>query len=174
MNLNLYNEDREKILHCIHFPVQLKDPASPPEVETYLYNRKGKTCNYTASDIKIFLTNSNKETSGGSNYQGQEIIDDNLIEVKSNGVIGTGIIDDSQSNYTPIGKEDYLSIGDIPVDCARRLYFRLHSNENTDTERAFFFIKVLYNYRRSVAYRIQKLFSESFFIYDYFLGNEFF
>ena len=155
----------------MEFPVQGINPATPPSVELHLWNNKGQTVEKTATEIEIKVLNYSKQTTGEDEYGGQEIIDDNLIQARSNGVIGSEIVDDSQSSWTPIGALDALSVGDIPIGCARKIYFRLKSEVGTTTEEAIFFIQVSYKYNRVQTFTITLSVNEHRFFGNYFFGG---
>jgi len=146
MALELRDKNDENLVHYLSFPVQLLNPASPPAVEVHLWNKKGGVCEKLAENIQVIVENALKTQTGGSNYQGQEIVDNSLVQGRSNGVVGSGIVDDAQVAYTAIGT---LNVGDIPTNTARKLFFRLKSVADTATEHAMFFLNIQYDYRRT-------------------------
>ena len=166
--------NNEGIVSFIRFPMQALEPTDPPEVTIHLWNNKGGSCEKSASDIFISVVNADKNISGGSNYEGQEIIDDDLVQAKSDGVEGSGIVDDAQASWTPIGKTSYLSVGNIPTNCARKIHFRLMSEAGTLTTRALFFLKIRYDYARTQAYLYLQSTNDHIFAGDRFYGGWFF
>lgn len=60
-----------------------------------------------------------------TNLCGKEWVDDKWMKVRSIGIAGSGIVDDNESVYTPIGGSTVHSIGDIPSNCSRYLYLRV-------------------------------------------------
>jgi len=154
MNLVLYDSTDKQIINEIVFPTQILAQVSPTVLTLHLWNRKGKVCDHTATDIKLYILNALKLTTGGTDYQGQEIVTEKLIQARSNGVVGTGIIDDAQVAYTAIGGDTYLSIGDIPVNCARVIQLKLQSILGNSTIDSVFFTKICYNYERTKSYTV--------------------
>lgn len=148
--LSLMDSNDDITVNSLHFPITYIEQANSPEVIYHLWNNKGGVCDWLVDDIELSLLNDLQTISGGSLLQGQEVIDNNLVEVKSSGVIGDGIVDDN-TDYMPIGKAVYASIGSIPTNCARVLYFRLVTNENILSNNVYFFLKIKYNcFRRKV------------------------
>ncbi len=101
-------------------------PGSPSqEVIVWLWNKKGFNDAPTATDVRI--------TVAAANVWAEEIVQNRYIKVKSNGVLdpdGVGIVDDEEAEFSEIGgeltdPESYHSIGDIPSNCSRRLFFRV-------------------------------------------------
>ena len=66
---------------------------------------------------------------GGGDADGAELVSEKWLELKSSGVVGSGITDDMQSVFTPVGGNpltDGLAIGAIPSGTARQLYCRVN------------------------------------------------
>jgi hypothetical protein len=158
----------------LNFPVQFLNPTSPPSIELHLWNRKGETIDKIAENIEITVLNYGKTSVGDTEYHGQEIVDDTLIQARSNGIVGSGIIDDAQSSWTAIGGSTVLSVGDIPIGCARKIFFRLKSALTTNTTEAVFFVQVSYNYRRRQVFVLTYSQNEHRFLGAYFFGGVFF
>ena len=174
MALTIRDSNDENILYGISFPTQLLNPTTPAELELHLWNNKGESCAKLASNVRISVVNANKTTSGGTNYTGQEIIDNNLIQAKSDGIVGSEIVDDAQSTFTAIGKTSYLSVGDIPVNCARKIFLKLQSEAGTTTEECVFYLKIRYNYGRIQAYQFATIvINHHAFLGEIFLGGIF-
>jgi len=171
MNLNFYDALDEQMIHTLHFPAQPIGQTAPAEIELHLWNRKNKVCNWTATDIELSTSTATDVIAGDTDINGQEVVAENLIEAKSNGVVGTGIIDDNQSSFTPIGGVTTLSIGDIPVNTARKIFFRLKSISGNSTEKALFLINLLYNYLRKTVFKMTVITSENLFIGEDFIGE---
>lgn len=162
MNLQLYDKDDKVKINMIDTPSTYLSNSSPGIIELHLWNRKGGKCNFIASNINIKCLNLLKTVSSGELYQGQEIIDENLLEVKSSGTVGDGIIDDN-TDWIPIGKIDFISLGIIPVNCARKLFFRIKSNEENLSRDVLFYLKISYNYIRTTAYVYNKIINKGCF-----------
>lgn len=173
MNLNFYDALDEQMIHTLHFPSQPIGQTVPAEIELHLWNRKDKVCNWTATDIEICVKTASDLSTGDTDINGQEIVTEALIEAKSNGVVGTGIIDDGQTSFTPLNATGTFLIGDIPVNTARKIFFRLKSISGNSTEKALFLINLLYNYLRKTVFKLTEIQSENLFIGEYFIGEEF-
>lgn len=158
----------------MNFPVQFLNPVTPPSIELHLWNHKGDTIDKIAENIEITVLNYNKLPTGGTNYDGQELVTEKMIQARSNGVVGSGIVDDAQVGWTSIGGGTSLSIGDIPVGCARKIFFRLKSAIDTVTTEAVFFVQVSYNYRRRQVFVLTYSTNEHRFLGAYFFGGVFF
>lgn len=172
MNLILLDKNDEGRIHLVKFPLHSKGTTGNA-LEFHLWNRKDKSSEFTATDIEINCVSYDKTTTLTTDYKGWEIVNENLVECKSTGVIGTGIIDDNNSSYTAIGKVNHLHLGDIPVNCARKIFFRLKTISGNSTENALFFIKIKYNYIREKVLANTQDISISRLIFPTFLGDVF-
>jgi hypothetical protein len=87
------------------------------------------------TNIKLTAACGNGFFTGQSKELGQEIVTGKWIQVRSSGVDGDGlsgieeIVDDNQTAFVSIGggfdaDGDYIRLGDIPPNTARRLEFR--------------------------------------------------
>ena len=110
--------------------VALTNKISSPVQEIHLWSSKDDPIGGVATNIKISVACSNGLFTGQDNGIGQECVTEQWLEVKSNGVVGSGITDDAQATYTPIGGgftgSKYLSVGNIPANTARKLFIRLN------------------------------------------------
>ncbi len=107
----------------------LKTGAVSTVVPLRLWNAHGGVIALKMVNVKITVALDNCGYSGGTYPQGQEAVNGKWVELKSSGIIGTGITDDSQSAFTPIGgppASGALSIGDIPANSARIIFLRLN------------------------------------------------
>jgi len=120
----LYDMSGTERLSGIDFGT-IRPGSSSQEVIVWLWNKKGFSDAPTAADVRI--------TVAAANVWAGEIVQNHYIKVKSNGVLdpdGVGIVDDEEAEFSEIGgeltdPESYHSIGDIPSNCARRLFFRV-------------------------------------------------
>jgi hypothetical protein len=104
--------------------------SSSQEFVVWVWNKKDFDDAPKATDIRVSVLAGNKWSEG--------IVDGHFVSVRSNGVLdpdGLGIIDDEESQFTPIGGPltnpgSFHSIGDIPTNCARRLFFRVDIPED--------------------------------------------
>lgn len=107
----------------------LKTGAVSAVVPLRLWNAHGGEIALKMVNVKITVALDNGGYNGGTYPQGQEIVDGKWVELKSSGIVGSGIIDDSQSAFSPVGgppASGALSIGDIPQNSARIIFLRLN------------------------------------------------
>ena len=109
-------------------------------IEVHLWNALELTTKPTATQIKLTIRNvlgdiNNPLYAGANNAQGQEVIDERWIEVKSNGIINPEskvILDDAMPDFVPIGGDplanplNFITLGDMPANTARKLFFRVN------------------------------------------------
>lgn len=138
----------------LHPDVEIVDTAGAATFESFLFglkksgelsgefavdlwnNRNGTEKLLSMGDISISVSLLDGSYTGGWFEEGQEMVDEKWLEAKSNGVTGTGIIDDSQTVFTPIGGDPAtggLAVGDIPAGTARRIHFRLNIAADAET-----------------------------------------
>lgn len=172
MNLSLLDKNDEGKVNLIKFPMHTKGTTGAA-LELHLWNRRNGVSDFTATDIEISCVSYDKTITSNTDYKGWEIINENLMECKSAGVVGTGIIDDNNSSYTAIGKTAHLHLGDIPVNCARKIFFRLKTISGISTENALFFVKIKYNYSREKVLANTQDISINRLIFPTFLGEVF-
>jgi hypothetical protein len=127
--LLLYNQTNTERISSLDFGTVIPDSSSQ-DIIVWLWNMKDFSSAPKATDVRVSVI--------GCNSYSSEIVDSKLLSVNSNGVLdpdGTGIIDDAESEFYPIGDnlldpDSYHLIGDIPSNCARKLTFRLTIPEN--------------------------------------------
>jgi hypothetical protein len=119
-------------------------------------NRNGTEKLLSMGDVRISVALLDGSYTGGGFEEGQEMIDEKWLEAKSNGVTGSGITDDVQTVFTPIGGDPSiggLAVGDIPTGTARRIHFRLNIPVNVDTPFSLYpALKVSYRAMNSYGY----------------------
>lgn len=114
------------------------------ELVYHLWNNQDIWPGATLIDIKLGVSNSDGSFSGGLNAEGQEVVDEKWVSVKSNGAGGNPfhpIIDDAHVDYKAVGgvlanPDSYLSLGDIPTDCYRKIYIKIDVPEEAVTDGA--------------------------------------
>ena len=77
----------------------------------------------------ITLSLADGSYSGGEEPDGAEMVSEKWFEIKSNGVVGSGITDDAQGGFTPVGGDPQtggLALGAIPSGTARVLHCRVN------------------------------------------------
>ena len=98
---------------------------SSQEIIVWLWNKKDFNNAPKMIDVRVNAI--------GVNNFGQSVIDSDSVKIKSNGVRdpdGVGIVDDEETQYYTLGgeltdSETYHEIGDIPSNCARRLFVKV-------------------------------------------------
>lgn len=60
------------------------------------------------------------------------------VEIKSYGVTGSGIVDDAMTLFQSVGLNKPLSLGDIPSNCARRLFIRCYPPTDAEEQNVSF------------------------------------
>ena len=83
----------------------------------------------TMDQLYITATLADSSYSGGDDPDGAELVSEKWLELKSDGVVGSGITDDAQSVFTPVGGDPQsggLAIGAIPSGTARQLHCRVN------------------------------------------------
>ncbi len=123
-HLVLYDRTNIERLSAIEFGT-IQPDSSSQEIIVWLWNKKNFTDAPTATDVRVSVS--------AANIWAEDIIENGYVKVKSDGVMdpdSVGIVDDSESEFSSIGGEltdpdAYHEIGDIPSNCARRLFFRI-------------------------------------------------
>jgi len=122
-----------------------------PDVELHLWNGKDSGTADTMKNIRITTSTANDKYTGDNNANGQELVTGHWVEIKSAGVIGTGITDDAMTSYKPVGGDpiasinNYLGVGDIPTNCARKLFIHINTPVGAQSSGTIAFtLKVLY------------------------------
>jgi hypothetical protein len=123
-HLVLYDRSNEERLSALEFGA-FKPGTSSQEIIVWLWNKKDFSNAPKATDVRVSAL--------AGNAWAEDIITGKYLKVKSNGVLdpdGVGIVDDAETEFTPIGgsltdPDYYHLIGDIPSNCARRLFFRI-------------------------------------------------
>jgi hypothetical protein len=101
---------------------------------------------YTINNIRLSVSNLDGAFSGGTDEYGQECIDEKWISVRSDGMrtfYCDQMVDDNQSTFKPIGggftnAADYLSLGDMCPDSARRIFLKISVPEGAESDGAVF------------------------------------
>lgn len=78
---------------------------------------------------------------------GKEWAPDKWMKVKSLGVIGAGIDDDLEGEFYYIGGETEHSIGNIPSNCARKLFFEIDAPQEAEPTGGSMAVKVKISYQ---------------------------
>jgi hypothetical protein len=123
-HLIMYDSGNDERICSLDFG-GVRPGVSSPEVAVWLWNKKDFDDAPTATDVRVCVQAGNRWSEG--------IVDNKYLSVRSDGVMDPdecGIVDDSEEEFAPIGgsltnPDDYHSIGDIPSNCARRLFFRI-------------------------------------------------
>jgi len=121
-------------------------PGASSEAQIYLWNDRGGLLgkSQTLTDVELGILCGNGEIAGQEDPLGQEIVDEKWLSVKSNGVLGSGIVDDAQAAYQAIGGSARRSIGDIPPQCARKIHLKMTPPASPETITAYALLAVFY------------------------------
>ena len=122
----LYDRTDTERLSSIEFGI-IRPGLSSQEISVWLWNKKNFDDAPVAEGVRI--------TAVAANDYADEIVDNRYISIRSCGVLdpdGAGIVDDDEDEYTAIGgpltdPDSYHLIGDIPSNCARRLWFKIET-----------------------------------------------
>lgn len=136
--IQFYNSDDTEILTLQDILNAAKSAISDP-AEVHVWNSKDVEDNDTAENVRVTLRNTtvvnNDFYNGNTNANGQEAVSERWLEARSSGVIdpdSVGIVDDAMPNFIPVGGNpnsdpaNSLPLGDIPSNCARKLFLRLN------------------------------------------------
>ena len=108
----------------------LKPGEISAEFIILLWNSKNQTDpSLTMTQLYVTATLADGTYSGGGDADGAEMVSQKWLEIKSSGVVGSGITDDAQSVFTPVGGDPLtggLAIGAIPSGAARQLHCRVN------------------------------------------------
>ena len=108
----------------------LKPGGISQEFIILLWNSRDETDPALKMDqLYVTATLADGTYSGGEEPDGAELVSEKWLEIKSDGVVGSGIIDDAQSVFTPVGGDPQtggLAIGAIPSGTARQLHCRVN------------------------------------------------
>ena len=102
-----------------------------------LYNDKDEAGSEDMTSVKVTIRGSCGETS-------KVWVEQHWVQVKSDGVGSTGIVDDAQTVFTAVGKNKELSLGDIPSGEYRTLYVRCHPPTDAEQQDLAFQFRVTY------------------------------
>jgi len=156
-DLEIYDENDSELLSSIVFPEQ--NGRLGDEREIHLWNNKDGTRDNRIENLIMSAANNDKAFSGGTNLDGQEMVDEKWLASKSNGVVGgTGILDDKQLKFHDIGgsfsdNTKYNGLGDIPPERGRIIYLRQNIPESIDTgKNAFANLAFEYSLKRFDSY----------------------
>jgi len=96
-------------------------------VEYHLWNDKGKVLSSSPmTSVKITA----RDADG---LEVENVTIQHWVEIKSTTIVAgvnggsiTGYTDDDMPEFQPVGKDNYLAIGDIPCDCYRKIFVRVN------------------------------------------------
>lgn len=122
----LYNRTDTERLSSVEFGI-IRPGLSSQEIDVWLWNKRNFSDAPVAEGVRI--------TAVSANQYADEIVENRYISVRSSGILdpdGAGIVDDNEDDYSPIGgdltdPDSYHRIGDIPSNCARRLWFKIET-----------------------------------------------
>ena len=131
--LVIYDQENARRVPAVDFGT-VPSGSVGQEIVVWLWNKKEFSDAPTATDVRI--------TAVAGNRWSEEIVESKYLRIKSNGVMdpdGAGIVDDAESEYISIGgglldDGDFHRLGDIPTNCARRLFLKLEIPEGMESE----------------------------------------
>ena len=129
--LSFYDMFDERRITAVAWATLKPDEISEQK-HLWLYNRRDGTTGGLATRLRV--------SAFGLTPSGEAVCIGKYVEVRSDGIKGETefpFIDDAQVQFTPVGNsllEDgkFLSVGDIPTGCGRRLIFQLNLPESFD------------------------------------------
>jgi len=127
-NPSLWNSDDSQEITAINFGIGDAGSSvlSEAGVEYHVWNDKG---NVLGSSKMISVKITSRDSDG---LEVENIITQHWAEIKSTtihaGVNGGSIVgetDDNMPEFQAVGKENYLTVGNIPFDCYRKIFVRV-------------------------------------------------
>lgn len=108
----------------------LKPGEISAEFIILLWNSRNETDpSLTMDQLYVTATLADGTYSGVGDADGAELVSQKWLEIKSSGVVGSGITDDAQAGFTPVGGNPLtggLTLGAIPSGTARQLHCRVN------------------------------------------------
>jgi hypothetical protein len=128
-NPKIYNAADDAIITAINFGTGDAGSYEDAEagVEYHLWNDKGKVLTSSPmTSVKITV----RDADG---LEVENVTTQHWVEIKSTTIVAgvdggdiTGYTDDDMPEFQPVGKDNYLAIGDIPYDCYRVIFVRVN------------------------------------------------
>jgi len=106
--------------------------------EVWIWNDKGGSLD---SDNMTSVRISIRDADGGEDELWTK---QHWAEIKSFGVSGSGIDDDAMIEFKSVGLNKELSLGNIPSNCARKLFVRCYPPTDAEEQSVSFQLKVTY------------------------------
>ena len=106
--------------------------------EVWIWNDKGGSL---SSDDMTSIKISIRDADGGEDEVWTK---QHWIEIKSYGISGSGIDDDAMMVFQSVGLNKELSLGDIPSNCARKLFIRCYPPTDAEEQNIIFQLKATY------------------------------
>jgi hypothetical protein len=128
-NPKIYNAADSAEITAINFGTGEAGSFEDAEVgvEYHLWNDKGKVLTSSPmTSVKITA----RDADG---LEVENVTIQHWVEIKSTTIVAgvnggsiTGYTDDDMPEFQPVGKDNYLAIGDIPYDCYRKIFIRVN------------------------------------------------
>lgn len=106
--------------------------------EVWIWNDKGGSL---GSDDMTSVKISIRDADGGEDKIWTK---QHWVEIKSYGVTGGGIVDDAMTLFQSVGLNKPLSLGDIPSNCARKLFIRCYPPTDAEEQNVSAQLKITY------------------------------
>lgn len=109
------------------------------EYEYHIWNNRGVIGAGILANGRLGISCSNGLFTGQSLSQGQEVVTEKWISLKSNGAGGSGIIDDAQAEYKACGGplddyDNFIYMGDMPTNTYRKIFVKVTVPEGAVTD----------------------------------------
>ena len=128
-NLVIYNSADDTVITAINYGTGNAGDILPASsgTEYHLWNDKGKVLTSDpALNIKARVRDSDGAEIDPVTVQKWVELKSTTISTGTGGGSKVGYIDDNMSDFMPTGGNSYVTIGDIPYDCYRKLYLRVN------------------------------------------------
>jgi len=128
-NPKIYNAADDTEITAINFGTGDAGSYEDAEagVEYHVWNDKGKVLSSsTMTSVKITARDADGLEVKNVTIQKWAEIKSTTIVAGVNGGSITGYTDDDMPEFQPVGKDNYLAIGDIPCDCYRKIFVRVN------------------------------------------------
>jgi len=128
-NVQIYNSADDAVITAINFATGDAGAyvLSSAGVEYHIWNDKGAVLGSSKmTSVKITVRDSDGQEIEPLTYQHWVEIKSTTIEEGADGGDASDETDDDMADFQPVGKDAYLSIGDIPSDCYRIIFVRVN------------------------------------------------
>jgi len=128
-NPKLYNSDDDTIITAINFGTGSAGGYKPDAdgTEYHLWNDKGAVLgSIPMTYVKITARDDDGQEVEPLTFQKWVEVKSTTIEEGEDGGDASGYTDDDMADFQPVGKDGWLSLGNIPSDCYRIIFIRVN------------------------------------------------